>query len=351
MNQYRKFTWAVTSALLLFVAGNALIWYCWTESILGGRYDGGDLARLGYIPGSKLLRKNHTDLPGRHLEERDYRGQPVRVVTIGDSYSNGGGGGKNRYYQDYIASYNQCSVLNIAPFRQIDQLTQVIIYLNNGYLERIGPKYLILSSAERFSIEKLARPMDFSLNMDMEELAGFKQMSYSVPSDLAASFVNDGNFTFLYYSLLYLFSDRAVFGDTFVRELDRPFFSVKNARKLLFYKDDVRKIPLATPQAVARLNDNLNILADRLREKGIRFYFMPCVDKYNLYSGFIVDNPYPRSVFFEELRKLPKRYVLIDTKKMLGEELERGVKDLYYPDDTHWSWKASKRIFSEIPFD
>jgi len=78
---------------------------------------------------------------------------------------------------------------------------------------------------------------------------------------------------------------------------------------------------------------------------------MPSVDKYNLYSRFIVDNPYPDSRFFEELRKLPKRYVFIDTKKLLLGELERGEKDLFYPDDTHWSWKAPKRIFSEIRFD
>ena len=77
---------------------------------------------------------------------------------------------------------------------------------------------------------------------------------------------------------------------------------------------------------------------------------MPVVDKYNLYSNFIVDNPYPRSTFFEKLRQLPKRYAFIDTKQILMEELERGELDLYYPDDSHWSWKAPQKIFNTVRF-
>jgi hypothetical protein len=167
----------------------------------------------------------------------------------------------------------------------------------------------------------------------------------------AVTFVNEGNFKFLLNSLFYKVSDRAFFSKTIVRELSAPFFTSKDQRKLLFYRDDITKIPLSTPQLVSLLNDNLNTVADLLRKKGIQFYFMPCVDKYNLYSDFIVDNPYPRSTFFEELRKLQKRYTLIDTKAMLLPGLVKGEQDVYYPDDTHWSWKASEKIFSEIRFD
>lgn len=78
---------------------------------------------------------------------------------------------------------------------------------------------------------------------------------------------------------------------------------------------------------------------------------MPCVDKYNLYSNYIINNPYPRSIFFEELRKLPKRYHLIDTKAILTEEVRKGEKDVFYADDTHWSWKASKKVFETIKFE
>ena len=87
-----------------------------------------------------------------------------------------------------------------------------------------------------------------------------------------------------------------------------------------------------------------------MRAKGISLYFMPCVDKYTLYNDYIPDNPYPRSILFEVLRELPRNYELIDSKKILREALANGEKDVFYSDDTHWSRKASKRIFERVEF-
>lgn len=41
---------------------------------------------------------------------------------------------------------------------------------------------------------------------------------------------------------------------------------------------------------------------------------MPVVDKCNLYRTFIINNHYSESVFFEEMRLLPKKYEYINTK-------------------------------------
>jgi len=351
MKQYKTYTWRFLAILSTFIAANAFIWKCWTEDILAGTYSGGDLARMGYLPDSKLKRMNHDDLPLRHMEESEYRGQPVRVLTIGDSFSNGGGGGRNRYYQDYIASINRCTVLNIEPYQKMDVITMAWVFINNGYLERLRPKYLLLGVSEKFCVAQLAKPIDVNVNLSPEQLGRMRRMGYNAVPQVNISFINQGNFKFLIYGILYHFSDNAFFGKTYVRELDRPLFSVKDGRKLLFYREDLRSISYTTPGTVSLVNRNLNALADRLRGMGIRLFFMPSVDKYNLYSKYIIDNPYPASRFFEELRKLPKKYVLIDTKKILREELERGTMDVFYPDDTHWSWKASERIFSEMLFE
>ena len=125
-----------------------------------------------------------------------------------------------------------------------------------------------------------------------------------------------------------------------------PLFSVMCGKDLLFFKSK----KFFSRAELARLNDNLNTLADRLNKKGIRLVFMPCVDKYTLYSDFIEHNPYPRSTFYEDFRPLTKRYLFIDTKAILMEELKKGEKDIFYADDTHWSWKASSKIFSRIKF-
>jgi hypothetical protein len=351
MSDFKKYTFSVVVFLLFFIAANAVVWKCRTEKLFSVNNKGGDLARMGYLPNSKLLRHNSIDLPLSHLEDTEYRGQPIRVLTIGDSFSNGGGGGTNRYYQDYIASINHCNVLNMEPFQSQNILELVITLLHNGYLDKVRPKYLIFSASEKFCIEKYALGIDFSRKTDFRQLAASPRMGYNATgTGPVVTFMNEGNFKYVLNSLLYHFSDRALFSKTFVCELSQPFFTSRDQRKLLFYRDDIRKIPLSTPRTVSLLNDNLNKLADMLREKGIQFYFMPCVDKYDLYSDYIVNNPYPRSTFFEELRKLPKRYVFIDTKAILLPELKKGEKDIFYPDDTHWSWKASEKIFSTVRF-
>jgi hypothetical protein len=350
MQSYKKFYISVVLLLLAFVLVNALIWKTVTENMLSGKnYQGGDLARMGYIHGSKDLRKNVCDLPVRHLELSEYSGQKIDVLAMGDSFSNGGGGGRNRYYQDYIATINNCTVLNLVPFKEIDSISALSIYANNGYLDKIKPKYIIIESSEKICIENLAHAVDFALATPITEMDKQKRMEYNqtLPE---VSFINEGNFKFLFYTVLYNFSDHAFLSKVYVKELTRPFFSAKNANKLVFLRDDIRKIPLATEKWVKVLNDNINTLADKLRAKGIKLYFMPCVDKYDLYSDYIVNNQYPKSTLFGQLRELPKRYEFIDTKAILAEELKKGEKDIFYADDTHWSWKASQKIFETVRF-
>ena len=77
---------------------------------------------------------------------------------------------------------------------------------------------------------------------------------------------------------------------------------------------------------------------------------MPAVDKYNLYSPYIISNSYPKSILFEYLDTLPKDYIFINTKKILSEQLEKGEKDIFYADDTHWSHKASEVIIKDESF-
>ncbi|HLO24485.1 MAG TPA: hypothetical protein VK187_00105 [Geobacteraceae bacterium] len=83
------------------------------------------------------------------MEQEDYKGERIDLITIGDSFTNGGGGGKNRYYQDYIASINGIGVMNIEPFQDMDLIMLTSVYVNNGYLDTIRPRYLLLSSSEK----------------------------------------------------------------------------------------------------------------------------------------------------------------------------------------------------------
>ena len=41
---------------------------------------------------------------------------------------------------------------------------------------------------------------------------------------------------------------------------------------------------------------------------------------------------------------------IIKIKKILSEQLEKGEKDIFYADDTHWSQKASEVIIKDESF-
>jgi hypothetical protein len=306
--------------LLLFVVLNFVIWKSATEVLLTKKYDGGDLARMGYALGSKQYRKVENNLPFRHIGMKEYDGRKIDVLTIGDSFSMGGGEGRNGYYQDYIATIKK-------------------------------PRYVLIESVVRYSVPRFAKPLDLSRTDTRENIRRYyAKMTYGLDYLPKVGFINNGNFKYLYTNLLYLFSDSAFRGLVHRLPLDRSLFTAADDRTLIFHDEDLAMIPYNKGSLVEKMNETLNQLADVLAKKGIKLYFMPVVDKYDLYRDDIVRNPYPKNPFFEELRKLPKRYALIDTKAILEPMVKAGVKDVFYPDDSHWTCKASKRIFETVRF-
>jgi hypothetical protein len=366
----RIFFITLCSLLAGYLLFNLLTWNLFTRRVLADpSCNGGDLARVGYITDSIVCKQNVDDLPRRHLEEHEYTGQKIDVLTIGDSFSSGGGGGRNRYYQDHLATISGIEVLNVLQYKKLDLISTVSLLNNNGYLDRIRPGHVLIECAEKECLNDLPAEIDFMCTLSDEELERHGRIDYyrhvaALQQEEAASavgtgsgapfkldFFSEANFKLVRNSILYRFADNAFFSQVYKVKLTRPLFSARDADTLLFFHKDVKHRQRITPENIARMNDYLNTLADRLADKGIRLSFMPVVDKYDLYSSYIVRNRYQESRFFEEFRKLPKRYRFIDTKALLREELERGEKDIFYADETHWSWKASRKIFETVRFE
>jgi hypothetical protein len=356
---FRSFTGGFFSFLVIFVGINALIWFGWTREITDPHRNSGDLLRIGYILGYESPHQNIDDLPRRHIRANEYKKQPVDMVTVGDSYSIGGGGGRNSHYQDYIASLQGLTVLNApvagnfgntggyAPVLALSRL------INSGYLDIIKPKYVLLESGERYAIQRLTSEFTLQETATIEEIDGSigkphvdEKQTKNALFDF--HFINDGNWKFIGNNLQYLFSDKAVGSKVIISKLNRRFFSSDRGDQLIFHKEDAKHTKYSTPAGVAEANQNLNRLAAVLKAKGITLVFMPIVNKLNLYEPYLRKQRYPRSIFFEELRKLPKEYLLIDTKEILSRALEKGELDIYHQGDSHWTWKASEAIFSSI---
>ena len=74
-----------------------------------------------------------------------------------------------------------------------------------------------------------------------------------------------------------------------------------------------------------------------LKEKGIRFIFLPIPNKENIYHDFL-PNP-RRPVFLEQLiQELKKREVeTVDTQKAFEDEYQKKSALLFFLDDSHWN--------------
>jgi hypothetical protein len=270
---------------------------------------------------------------------------------VGDSFSNMKALGKDTMYQDWLATLHDLSVMNVPPIEgPADEVGTLIVLLNSGYLDRVRPRAVILECVERHCIDSLSGTLDFTLNKDQADLErALKRPEWNMTPP-TVGFVNTSNFKFLRNLVLYRFSPHAFFSQVYMKNLSRSLFSVPRDKRLLFFDEDLTSIPLATAGTVAALNNNLNTLAAKLKKRNITLYFLPAPNKYTIYSDYIIDNPYPKSVFFELLRGLPKNYVFVDTKTMLAEEVKKGEKDVYFPDETHWSCKAAKKIAESMKF-
>ena len=355
MVRYRYYTKLFLGVLLLFILANLIVWEFWTKELLTSSH--GDLARLSYLPKICQERGTGVDLPRRHVEIGDFTGGRVDMVTVGDSFSAGGGGGKNNYYQDYIASYNNFTVVNVSSniallkpgyFMPVNILA--ILY-NNGMLDRLKPRYVLIETAEHSAVERLASSLNFNDTQDLDRMLFFYteyRSTVSRGNDMT-SFVNAGA-KFVYYNIKDMLSIKKINNQVYRTNLSRTLFSGPYGDRLYYLSDEEKAEVMATRDKLQVMNDNLNLIADKLAKKNIKLVFMPVVNKLNLYGTYTVP-PRNDTQFFDELRKMPKKYLLIDTKELLSDAIRRGDKDVFYKDDTHWSWKAPQMIFDAVRFD
>ncbi len=342
-------------ALIIFIY-HVSIYFLYTSKVLdvAPPFYVGDLVRQCYQVDSIDLKQEQNKLQKLHFEASSYHGQKIDVLTIGDSFSNGGAAGLNPYYQDYIATQNNYNVLNIRALNLSDgNVPNTLLALEqSGVLDEIQPKIVLLSIGSRAFVRRFSNSLTWKKKINKKDI--YDEMKKMHPRDLAAqqlknvSIVNTANFKLPFYSLSYRF--KPCIKSVCKFELQDSMFSVKADKTILIYKQTLKDLHMNTQENISKANDNLNHLATLLQAKGIKLYFMPAVSKYDLYYDYIRENKYPKDKLFSILESLDKKYTLINTKKILSPLLKSGEKDIFYADDTHWSYKASKEIFFKTSF-
>jgi glycerol-3-phosphate cytidylyltransferase-like family protein len=243
------------------------------------------------------------------------------------------------------------NVLNIQEIpKSRNYIETLIMLINSDSFKKIKPKYILIESTQRKVVNRLSIPVDYNLKASNEDLNKVikKVDSKNILTLPDIFFINNGNFKYIAYNLLYNFSSRAYISKVHHVKLNQKLFSIKDGNDLLFYHSDLKAISHNTKKNIEKVNMNLNKFAQYLKKYNIKLIFMPAVAKYDLYFDYIINNKYPRDPFFDNLRKLKKEYIFVDTKAILQKELQKGTKGIFYIDDTHWSYKASKAIVLEL---
>lgn len=343
----KKYLFIFISLIALFVGFHFIIWSFFTKELFQqeDNMNVGDLGRMSYLTKSLMLRKNEQILPSKHIKYSE--NIEIDILTIGDSFSNGVSNGTNSYYQDYISSIQNLKVMNIQAHNE-GFIETILILNSHGILDKLKPKAIVLQSVERSAISRYSKNIDWDIGSKETSISFLDNVfRNSIPKPL---FINNLNYNAFLYRILYNYDDNAIFSKVYIANLTKDLFSCEDKDKLLFFFEDLEYITKSNNKTITLLNNNFNQLQNLLNEKNIKLYFMPSVDKYNLYSKYIKSDNYPKSKFFEILRPLKKDYNFIDTKMILEKMLDNNITDVYYSDDTHWSNKASEEIFSKTIF-
>ncbi len=359
MSKFKKITFLWLLFISVFLIFNFLVFFNYTSKVYPDTADTtiGDLARMSYMVDVIQEKENINNLTKKHLTLNEYTNEKIDVLTIGDSFSNGGAGGKNSYYQDYISTIYNKKVLNISAesIKQTSNYLEAVALLaNSNYLKALGVKYVLIESVQREALVRFAvNGLNFSLISEEKKI--FKKLKKNNQLQelhhLRPSVINNLNLNALLYNLKYYSQGYGKLNSNiYVERLNKELFTSDAASKLIFLHEDIKKLSTESKENIELLNKNFNDLADILNKQGIELIFVPAVDKYNLYRKYITSNTYQESIFFEYLRTLEKKYIFVDTKAILQKELDNGVKDIFYADDTHWSYKASEIIVNRLKF-
>ena len=125
-----------------FILINYLVWSFFTIRVLP--QDGtivGDLARMSYRSDIIDCRMSIDGIENKFFNYSDEHPE-IDLIVIGDSFSNGGGGG--RYYQDMIASTYNINVINLQPIGEANPIETVLVLLQTDEFQEWKPKYILL---------------------------------------------------------------------------------------------------------------------------------------------------------------------------------------------------------------
>jgi len=361
---FRKYTFIIVAVAGIFFAVNMVLWHGFVKDSFGNAAQHGDLVRMGSYkmePAETLpakYKKKHMGMSEYLTKGAD---RHINILTIGDSFSNGHGG---NHYQDYLEEAYGLRVLNIPLMFSATQL-ETLHYLEKvGFLQEIKPDIIILECVGRNVQEKFSENRKDWLNMPREKYENVFKPAASKAGAAASADSADvkstkklvpaimfkANWRFLKAKFYVFTHKKRLSKDVFKLRLARDYFTNKTDEKtLLVYHEDMDYLKHGN-QKIDTVHNNLNETAALVQAHGAKLVFLPMPDKLDLYNSVLVsEDKVQENNLFEKFSTAPSpQYLLLNSKALLKQALEKGEKDLYWADDTHCTWKAERLVCDEL---
>lgn len=260
------------------------------------------------------------------------------VLTVGDSFSQMGRIG----YQNYLGQQG-VDVVNMHLEPHQNPLQEAYNLLDRGLIDSTTVRTLIVENVER----------DFELNTNAFRINSVAAAEVTEPLEVAepeeaASTGSSTNWSVERARNLILFKT-GYKSPVFTATLAADLFTSDEPRTLYFYHDDIDQGISIAPASEEKIRQVWQLLLQKATERGIHLVLLIAVDKYDAYQSQIVGNPFPRKTFCEDIERIigPHPQLLMSKRHLLP-LIERGEKDVFMFNDSHWSYKASSLIAEEL---
>ena len=305
-------------------------------------YQTGDIGILGKIPFGKfynydVVSKNRLPQTLRYtlIEHPDsLKNHTADVLTVGDTFSQA----KEYGYQNFLADEDEMlSVANYCPivWTHTNPIQTAYDLLKLGYADSAHYKTMVVQTAERWLVLRLDELKTTNKSLEADH---FMKKTKGTPTDDGWSIHETRN---------YLYLRLKIKEPIYEAKLDRKLFSSPRGDELYFIDTDhyLLTIDDNIRQKLKASYDSLTALA---KEKHVKLLFLVCPDKYDIYQDFIVGE-HPKKTINEDFRTLiGNDSNLIIAKEQLLPLVNKGEKDIFFMNDTHWSCKSAAIMAKEL---
>lgn len=251
------------------------------------------------------------------------------IICFGDSFSN-----RRPYcYLQPVAEYYRKTIVNALYNLDCNPFEAALGFITKAPQSKL-PKIMIVECVERNSIPCLYW-LDTANPPTMEYLKKGKKHSTSTQKKAFDKEIMS------YYQFRLGITDN----NTIKTKLNRPYFTARNDGDNLYsyYEDTIHY----SKEYIAGAIQKMSQLHQLASEHNITLVYMIAPNKSTLYAPYSVDN----NNFFTILENgspfdtIPYVYNPMKTLRPLA---DKGNKDIYYADDTHWTPATAKIVGEEL---